>query len=86
MKPIKLQYVFVLAFLSILFNLTTLGTIFIYNFSVDFFNSFLGQFLFTMRDYFKALLIITSLFNWLFVSTFIYYYFIGYLKQKENLN
>ncbi len=83
MKPIKLQYVFILAIISIFFNLTTLGTIFIFSSSIDFFNSFLGQTFFTLRDYFKLLLIFTSLFNWLFVSSFIYYYLISYLKNKD---
>lgn len=84
MKPIKLYYVFILAIISIFLNLITLGTVFIYSVEVDFFNSFLGQFLFNLRNYFNILLIITSLFNWLFVSTFIYYYLIGYLKSKEQ--
>lgn len=84
MKPIKLYYVFILAIISIFLNLITLGTVFIYSTEIDFFNSFLGQFLFNLRNYFNILLIITSLFNWLFVSTFIYYYLIGYLKSKEQ--
>lgn len=83
MKPIKLLYVFILAIISILLNLTTLGTIFIFSASTDFFNSFLGLILFNLRDYFKLLLVFTSLFNWLFVSTFIYYYLINYLKNKD---
>lgn len=83
MKPIKLKYVFLLAILSIFFNFTTLGTVFIFSFSSEFFNSFIGQILFCLRDYFKLLLVTTSLFNWLFFSTFIYYYLINYFKNKD---